>query len=142
MNHIDDDVLMKMALQLLEEGEEAVLHKHLFVCNDCRVRLERIQQDIELVGSLEPRIERPFIPLPRARGLRITAWLRVAALLFAGFVIGYGVSLLSDDQVICIVSHRVYSSRPQQAYPNFRYCESVDMVSEFYPEVRRDSGSR
>ena len=142
MNHINEDVLMKIALQLLEEGEETVLQEHLSACTDCRERLERIRQDINLIGSLEPRIEKSFIPLPEARGLRIPAWLRVAALLFAGFVIGYGASLLSEDQVVFVVPYRVLASPPLQEHPGFTHCESVDMVTELYPEVKSDSVSR
>ncbi|MBU8922985.1 MAG: hypothetical protein KOO63_14300 [Bacteroidales bacterium] len=142
MSHIDDDLLMKMALKLLEEGEESVLHEHLSECSDCSVRLNLIRRDIELISSLEPRVERPMIPLPRARGLRTTAWLRVAALFLVGFVIGYGVSLLSEDRVVCIVPSRVYAPQPLQAYPSFTSCESVDLAIEFYSEGKRDSGSR
>ena len=142
MNHIDDDALMKIALQLFEEGEEAAFHEHISACNDCRARLARIQQDIELIGSLEPRIEKPFIPLPRARGLRIHAWFRVAALILIGFASGYGVSQLSDDQIVCVVPYRVHLSLPLQEYPSFNYCESVDMVGDLFPEARSDSVPR
>ena len=67
MNHIDEDALMKMALQLLEKGEEDALLDHLSACDDCRERLERIRRDIELIGSLEPGIEIASVPLPKNR---------------------------------------------------------------------------
>ena len=142
MSHIDDDLLMKVALKLLEEEEESVLHEHLSECSDCSTRLNMIRQDIELISSLEPGVDSSLIPLPRTRGLRTTASLRVAALLFVGFVIGHSVSLLSEDRVVCIVPQRVYASRPLQEFPSFTHCESLDMVAEYYPEASRDSGSR
>lgn len=141
MNHIDEDLLMKMALEILDEGEEAALQEHLVACSDCRLRLERIKQDMETIASLEPRVERPVIPLPKARGLRIPVWLRAAALLFVGFVIGYGASLFSEDRVVCIVPYRVQASLPLGEYPSFTYSESVDMTDEFYPEARSDTVS-
>ena len=142
MNHIDEDVLMKMALQLLEESEEATLREHLSSCEDCKARLARIQQDMELIGSLEPRIEKPLIPLPKSRGFRIPAWFKVAALLVIGFVSGYGVSQLSDGQVVCIFPYHVRSSPPKRTYPSFTPCESVDMAPESYSEAPDDSVSR
>ena len=142
MNHIDENLLMKMALQLLEDGEETILQEHLSACSDCRLRLERIRQDIETISSIEPRVERPFIPLPKARSLRIPVWLRAAALLFAGFAIGYGVSLFSEDQVVFIIPHHVHASPSLGEYPSFTYSESVDMTYEFYPEARGDSVPR
>ena len=142
MNHIDEDLLMKYALQLLEKQEAAALTEHLSECSDCRVRLDGVRQEIELIGSLEPKIEFPPIPLPKARGIRIPVWLRAAALLFAGFMIGYGASLFSEDQVVIVVPHRVSASPYLQENPDVTHYESVDMTYELYPEAQSDTVSR
>jgi anti-sigma factor RsiW len=142
MNHIDEDLLMKYALQLLGKQDEAALQEHISECSDCRARLELIRREIELIGSLEPRVEKPPIPLPKTRGFRIPVWLRAAALLFAGFMIGYGASLFSEDQVVFVVPHRVSASPYLQEHPDITYYESVDMTYELYPEARNDTVSR
>jgi hypothetical protein len=142
MNHIDDDILMKIALGLLEQGEAASLHEHLHECDDCRTRLACIRRDMELIGSLEPKIDSPIIPLPRARCLRIAVLFKAAALLLVGFVVGYGASRLSDDHIVSIVPHRMYVSPPRHAYTDFSQCESVDMVGDLFPETRSDTMPR
>jgi anti-sigma factor RsiW len=147
MNHIDDDLLMKIALELLEESDAARVQEHLRDCNDCRSRLARIRRDMELIGSLEPRIERPFIPMPGvgivrgARGKRMTAWLTAAAALFVGFAIGFGASRLSDERIVLVVPHHVYVSPDRHTYPDFTYCESVDLADDFISVTPTDSVS-
>lgn len=142
MKHIDEDTLLKKSLGILEDGEESALDEHLSVCADCTERLEQIRRDMELIGSLDPKIQRAHIPLPRKQTPRIHAWFKVAALLILGFAGGYGVSQLSDGRVVSIVSYRVHPLPSYQEIPGFTQCESVDLASESFPEAPEDSVSR
>jgi len=64
------------------------------------------------------------------------------SLLFAGFMIGYGASLFSEDQVVIVVPHRVSASPYLQENPDVTHYESVDMTYELYPEAQSDTVSR
>ncbi|GEM_PF-911711 len=142
MNHIDDDMLMKLALELLDGEEAAGLEAHISECEDCRVRLEGIRRDMDLLGSIEPGLDRAVIPLPGASRPRFATWLRVAALVLFGFAVGYGVSRLEEDRIIYVVPHRVDVAPPSHTYPSFSYCESPDLSTESLTEAPGDSAVR
>jgi hypothetical protein len=107
MAHINEDNLVKLALNLTEEELEKNLGSHLSHCELCQNKLREIQNDIEAIGSLQFDFEDKSYPLPslppKNRGL---LW-KIAAALIIGFLSGYLTSELSRPYYINIVPQRL-----------------------------------
>ena len=131
MKHPDDDKLLKSVLQLLDEHEESELKNHLLQCDDCRARFERLRRETDVIGSIEPEINKQIFPLPHARNITYVTLLKVAALLLIGFMAGYGTSHLTSPECINVVGHQLKTSSPPESLTRYAACESVDMAVIF-----------
>ncbi len=131
MKHPDDDNLLKSVLQLLDEHEESELKNHLLQCDDCRARFERLRRETDIIGSIEPEIEKQIYPLPRATRITYVTFLKAAALLLIGFMAGYGTSYLSPPECINVVGYQLKTSAPPESLTRYAACESVDMAVNF-----------
>lgn len=127
MKHLEDDELQKSVLQLLDEHEERQLQEHLLQCDDCRTRFDLLRQQTEIIGSLEPEIEQPDYPLPRAKRAAYIGLLKVAALLLIGFLVGFGVSELSRPVHVNVVQQQLDIPTPSISVTRYASCEPVDI---------------
>ncbi len=126
MNHPDDDRLLKLVLELLDADEEAQLKDHLSQCDSCRARLERMQSETEVIGSLEPEIERQAYPMPQTARPTFVAWMKVAALLLVGFMAGYATSNSTRPTYVNVVPQQLKVKSPPEHVLLYASCESVD----------------
>ncbi|MBL1213634.1 MAG: hypothetical protein D8M61_09840 [Ignavibacteriae bacterium] len=126
MKHIVEDTLLKYQLELLE-GEELVnVKNHLTLCETCRLKLDKIKSELELISSYDPEVEDVHIPIAKKRRSS-TLWLRRAAVLLVGFVSGYSTSLyLQPDQVV-VVSQYLNTNKTNISFDDYTFCPSVDI---------------
>jgi anti-sigma factor RsiW len=126
MNHPDDDRLLKLVLELLDADEEAQLEDHLAQCDSCRARLERMRSETEVIGSIEPDIDRQSYPMPRTARPTVVAWMKVAALLLVGFMAGYATSNSMHPPYVNVVPQQLKIKSPPEHVMLYASCESVD----------------
>jgi predicted anti-sigma-YlaC factor YlaD len=134
MIHIDEDLLLKYALQLLEDKEQTKIQEHLIKCDQCKKHYESIKSDIELIGSIELDVEQEVIPLPKKK-LKITKqWIRAAAILIIGFFIGYITANLAHPVKVEVVKQKLLTKTILYPIESFRTCEQVDLDAKYYSE--------
>ena len=80
MSHPNEDQLLKLVLELLDGDETQQIKEHLAECEPCRQQLENLQHQTEMIGSIEPEIDREFYPLPVIKRVRSVTLLKAAAL--------------------------------------------------------------
>ena len=131
MKHPDDDSLLKSVLELLDEHEASELKNHLRQCDDCRKRFERLRREMNIISSIEPKINQQTFPLPRSNNITYVTLMKAAALLIIGFMAGYGVSHLSSPECVNAVGHQLKPSAPPESLMRYAACESVDMAVNF-----------
>jgi hypothetical protein len=127
MKHLDEDILMKLALDLLDEGEKEILAEHLVGCESCRDRLDSLRVETDMIGSLEPDIPTPFIGMPAQISETWLSLIKIAALLLVGFAAGYGFSQISAPEDLTVVPYYQVVSTPLQTIDQFAVCESVNL---------------
>lgn len=123
MNHLDEDNLLRRVLELLEEDELTEQDRHLTGCSHCQARLDRMKQETELIGSIEPGFDKPVIPLPKSRKIPFSRLVKIAALLIIGFVAGYSVSSYRRSTIITVIPHHVSYTPESQPLTGFTVCE-------------------
>jgi len=123
MNHINDDALLKRVLQLLEKDDLEEQDRHLSGCSLCTTRLAEISDETNILGSIEPDIQVPEIPLPRSDRSLSFRLMKIAALLIIGFVAGYAVSRSSGISLVTIVPYQVSHATVQPPLSQFTVCE-------------------
>jgi anti-sigma factor RsiW len=126
MNHPDDDRLLKLVLELLDADEESQLRDHLSQCDSCRARLERMQSETEVIGSIEPEIDGQAYPMPQTTRPKFVAWMKVAALLLVGFMAGYATSNSTRPTHVNVVPQQLKVKSPPEHVMLYTSCESVD----------------
>jgi hypothetical protein len=135
MKHPDDDTLLKSALGLLDEQEEAALQSHISQCDDCRERINRIKNDTDVIGSLELDIGTPEIPLPTPHHIAYMSLLKAVALILVGFAVGYGTSTLSHRESVNVIPQQLQTSSPVGTAVQYSSCEPVDLNISHTPII-------
>ncbi len=121
MNHIDHDLLLKYALQLLDEADTGHVRTHLAACPACSSRLADLETDTRTISGLDPRIEPSPLPLPIQNPLPVLTYMKLAVALVIGFVGGFLLSELQDQGSVRIVAQHLVPESPPA------------VVSQFYP---------
>jgi len=132
MKHYDEDILLKLGLELLTKEEEKNIREHLSVCEQCRDTFSLIKGDINLIESLEPDVEPEIIPLPVKRKNIARQLLKVAAILVVGFFAGFLTSDLSNPEKVIVVKQSIIKRTVMETTGNFKTCEQVDLGEAIY----------
>ncbi len=126
MDHIDDDTLLKTALEILDQAEEASVRDHLSRCASCSRRLSQLQRDIGELGAVGfPTMKAPL----RQKGKTVLSLrvLRAAAVLAAGFLAGYVTAEIANPGEPIVVAQNFVPApeglAPMQNVP----CKEVDI---------------
>jgi len=102
MKHIDDDTLYKYTLELFDKTDSKRVCEHLRKCEICKNKLQKIEDEIELISSYNPNVELKMPSLPAKNSIGLV-WLKRAAVLIVGIFIGYSSSnLLQKDQILVV----------------------------------------
>ena len=127
MKHYDEDILLKLGLELLTKEEEKNIREHLSECEQCRDTFSIIKGDINLIGSFEPDVEPKIIPLPVKKKNITRRLLKVAAILVVGFFVGFLSSDLSNPEKVIVVKQSIIKRTILESTGNFKTCELVDL---------------
>ena len=134
MIHLDEDLLLKYALELLDDKEESTIREHLTKCDQCKKSHESITNHIELIGSIEPDIKPEIIPLPKKKLKIPEQFIRAAAILIIGFFIGYLTANLAHPVKVNVVKQNLITKTIMYPIESFRMCEQVDLDAKYYNE--------
>ncbi|MFH2056346.1 MAG: hypothetical protein ABIJ61_10340 [bacterium] len=133
MKHYDEDKLLEYALGLSADLEErAQISGHLESCPDCQARLHRVEDDLEVIGGVRAKVT--TIPLPqitRSRSLVLT-FLRVAAMLVCGIVIGYGAARWQAKESVCVSPSYLATAPPAEAQAGLAVSDATDISASYY----------
>ncbi len=91
MNHLNEDLLLKYALELVEgKKEQGDIESHLSACSECRALLRELHSDMDVIGSVRSHRARLDLPVRKSgRNIRYSI-IRAAAFIILGIAIGYG----------------------------------------------------
>ena len=131
MKHYDEDILLKLGLELLTKEEEENIRVHLSECAQCREAYSIIKGDINLIGSYEPDVEPEIIPLPVKKKNIVRQLLKVAAILVVGFFAGFLTSDLSNPEKVIVVKQSIIKKTVLESTGSFKTCEQVDLGGDY-----------
>lgn len=147
MTHITEDELLAYALEALtcdeERGRIAV---HLGSCSECRLLLEKIEREIEILGGVEPIVSsgaltRPGIPrraqspdLP-VRQTASYAIFRAAALIAIGILVGLSVSTKIPHEPEFLSSSYVTLSPPNDSLTPYTASDGTGVPAHYYEQL-------
>lgn len=123
MNHIAEDTLLKSALKLLENGEEARVQMHLSQCDECRNRYFEMKQENEVIGSVDPQVEMEAPPMPMAKRITFVPLLKAAAILAIGFLTGYLVNEWTRPCPVNVVPQNLMTKAQVTTTVDYVTCE-------------------
>jgi len=127
MKHYDEDILLKLGLELLTKEEEKNIREHLSECEQCRETFSIIKGDINLIESFEPDVEPEIIPLPEKENNKTRQLFKVAAILVVGFFVGFLTSDLSNPEKVIVVKQSIIKRTVMDSTGSFKTCEQVDL---------------
>ena len=95
MIHIDEDTLLKYALETLDDADEkSKIAAHLVSCQECLAQLEEIYGDLDTIASLRPTAITSRTQESSWTQQWVGSLLRIAALLVVGIALGFGGSFI------------------------------------------------
>jgi len=125
--HPDHDTLLKYALQTLSAGEAGKIRKHVGACRGCRARVERLEREIGLLGSIRPQLSAAIPPLPRKSMPWPSVWLRAAAILVVGFLLGLSTAQFVQPRPVDVVEQYVVPQPPEATSGAAVSCAPIDL---------------
>jgi len=112
MKHIEEDRLLEYALETRPDDEDRkTIEAHLAECQQCRDALEKIRDELTIIGSIRPDVT-PFpVQSSNKRKSIVPALLKAAALVIFGAVTGFGLAAqISTEQVSILPRYEIQSS--------------------------------
>lgn len=141
MSHVDEDRLLAYVLEVLEhDSEREEIADHLAGCADCRARLERVREDVEMIGNFRPYGQVLRIPAPKIRPWRIYATARAAAMIALGVFIGFGASSLLHKQRAEVVPPYAVLSPPADCSSGCAVTDVTEVPLEYYKSLVGNQG--
>jgi hypothetical protein len=127
MTHPNDDRLLEFVLQTLEESEYSVVRAHLLECEQCRDLQRKLQSQVERLGSIDMQIDMAEPSrLPGTPRQFVAAW-RWAAVLAAGFLVGFLTARLSDNAHPIAVPQRLIPAEAPTPSSGYVTCQALDL---------------
>ncbi|MCP4583003.1 MAG: hypothetical protein GY839_15450 [candidate division Zixibacteria bacterium] len=138
MNHINEDKLLELALEISAgESERVEIETHVKNCPECREQLKAIQKDIEVIGSVRGHIALPKPAIHRKRPLT-RAILKVAALFLFGFLTGLGISSWTNREPISVIPSYLKLSPPADSLTGRVVSDATQINREYYEQILND----
>ncbi len=124
--HASQDTLLKFALDTLEAPAKGRVQSHLDGCSRCRKELSEVRETMRTIEGV--RVDAPLVvpPLPMARP-RSMFWMRAAAILFVGFLLGFIASESLRSPTVTVVQQQIIPRSPEVGRAAFISCEEVDL---------------
>jgi len=124
--HVDQDTLLKLALDTLEPVTKQKVQDHLDGCGRCRTLFGEIEETMRAIGGVRLHVPVEIPPLPTARP-RSMFWMRAAAILFVGFLLGFIASESLRSPPVEVVQQQIVPRSPEVPRAAFISCEEVDL---------------
>ena len=136
MTHISEDDLLRYALEVVASDEERTsVAAHLAVCSECRTRLEKLERDIEVIGSVRPRPGLLHIPHQHSRQVSTYAILRAAALVVVGVLVGLGASNWVSREPVFVAPAYITLSAPTDSLTSYSVSDATDISVNYYKQL-------
>lgn len=104
MKHLDEDLLLKYALELVEDKkEQGDIESHLSACSECRALLRELYSDMDVIGSIKPHRASLDLPVRKSGRIILYSIIRAAALIIFGIAIGYGAANLQSNEKVSVM---------------------------------------
>lgn len=126
MTHIDEDILLKSSLNLLDESEEVKTKIHLAECTICSEKMIDINTDLDFIGSFNPVTEEQQYPSVRNKR-KYPFWIKNVAVILFVFGLGYSVIQLSIPEEIVVVKQSLETKSPNISKHQFESCPNIDL---------------
>jgi hypothetical protein len=127
MTHPDSDTLLEFVLQTLDESGDSAVREHLSACEQCRERQRRLEGEVTRLARIDLPVELVGPPrLPRRSRLVISVS-KFAAVLAAGFLLGYATALLSNPVRPIPVQQHMIPARIAVPSSGYVPCQGVDL---------------
>ena len=127
MKHYDEDTLLKASLNVLELEESAEVMKHLETCTECRRKYAEIKKGNTIITGYEPIINKAELPLPKTRRPAKYGVLKAAAILLAGFGIGYMAGNLNRPLAVNITKQTLVAKAQLSENQDYIHSEVLDL---------------
>ena len=127
MTHPDDDTLLKFVLETLDGPDNVIVRKHLSACKECQESWQRISRELTRLESVTFHVDVPAPPgLPHRwrLPLEVSRW---AAVLAAGFLLGYLTANISTPLQTMPVQQRLTPTLEGGDTSMFISCKAVDV---------------
>jgi hypothetical protein len=135
MNHITEDKLLEFALGISSnQTERAEIETHLVDCQECRLQLNAIQRNIMVIGGIrgpEPVLRMPSAPYQPVK----YAVLKVAALVFLGFLVGMGTSSLTHREPVYVLPSYLKLSPPADSLMGCVVSDATEINAGYYGQI-------
>jgi anti-sigma factor RsiW len=126
--HVGEDMLLKLALGLLDVQADTRVHHHLEGCPTCRALLEDVERTLHQIKDVTPEVSADVPLLPSVKRNRLS-WLRVAAMLAVGFGLGFLASESLRSPFMNVVPQQLVSKAPEWTGAGFVTCDEIDLTS-------------
>jgi hypothetical protein len=127
MTHPDSDTLLGFVLQTLDESDSSAVREHLSACEECRERQRKLEGEVARLASVDLQVKMVAPPrLPRRSRLHISVS-KFAAVLAAGFLLGYATALLSNPVRPVPVQQRLIPAQVIVPSSGYVPCQGVDL---------------
>jgi hypothetical protein len=127
MTHPNDDRLLEFVLQALEETDSSEVRAHLLKCEQCRDLRRKLQSQVERLGRIDMQIDIPEPSrLPGTQSQFGAVW-RWAAVLAAGFLLGFLTAQLSDNAHPIPVPQRLIPAQAPTSSSGYVSCQALDL---------------
>jgi anti-sigma factor RsiW len=124
--HASQDTLLKFALDTLEPPAKTRVQAHLDGCSRCQKELADVQETMRTIECVNVEMPVEIPPLPTARP-RSTFWMRAAAILFVGFLLGFVAAESRRSPTVAVVQQQILPRSPEIQTAEFISCEEVDL---------------
>jgi anti-sigma factor RsiW len=131
--HPNEDDLLQYVLQTLGEFDHAEIRKHLSQCEQCRACAQKLEQEIERLGSVRIRVDGPRVPrLPGFSFAPVRRW-GWAAGLAAGFLLGILTAHLAENNHPVAVPQRLITTAASSGSSGYVSCQAMDVRTALWP---------
>ncbi len=139
MTHINEDSLLKYALEVLEsELESARITEHLSICAECKNRFNSIKKDIGIIGSAKPPREIRRLPNPRQRRSLPISLIRIAAIFVMGIFIGLAASKFGYREPANVSGSYILLSPPAQSLESSVASDATEIPTSYYDSILKN----
>jgi hypothetical protein len=136
MNHIDEDRLLKYALEIIDNSDQLTeIESHLKECAACSRRLKAIQEEIAVMSGVQ--IRAGTLPIPEVKQKHRFAYtlFKAAAILIFGFVLGYGTSSWTQREETKVLPSCLQPSPPADSLIGYAATDATLIDREYSKTV-------